>query len=229
MTIGTPDSARICRQTSMPSVPGSIRSSSTRSGLCSRNAASAWSPSAQNDGLEALAAQHDAEHLGQRGVVVDDQHASLHPRHAHDVIVTPHRRRCPPRRENDLRPRRSGGRTGRATMTPVSDEQPGEPGPPRRASQAPPAWTPPQGWAPQQPPPYVATRAAAGRPPAARVPPGQQPYVPPGQPQGGWGPPPGRVPATAAAPEARHHRAATAGRRRDPGRRDLGDPAATRG
>jgi hypothetical protein len=71
-------------------------------------------------------------------------------------------------------------------MTPVSDEQPGgwaRPG----EEQAPPAWAPPQGWAPQQPPPYV--------------PPGQQSYVPPGQPmpgpampgqpQGGWGPPPG--------------------------------------
>ena len=38
MTIGTPDSARICRHTSMPSRPGSIRSSSTRSGSVSRNA-----------------------------------------------------------------------------------------------------------------------------------------------------------------------------------------------
>ena len=69
-------------------------------------------------------------------------------------------------------------------MTPVSDEQPGgwaRPG----EEQAPPAWTPPQGWAPQQPPPYV--------PPGQQpyVPPGQQPYVPPGHPQGGWGPPPG--------------------------------------
>ena len=69
-------------------------------------------------------------------------------------------------------------------MAPVSDEQPGgwaRPG----EEQAPPAWTPPQGWAPQQPPPYV--------PPGQQpyVPPGQQPYVPPGQPQGGWGPPPG--------------------------------------
>ena len=68
-------------------------------------------------------------------------------------------------------------------MTPVSDEQPG--GWARPEEQAPPAWTPPQGWAPQQPPPYV--------PPGQQpyVPPGQQPYVPPGQPQGGWGPPPG--------------------------------------
>src|SRR5438270_1846715 len=50
MTIGVPLSARICRHTSMPSVPGSIRSSNTRSGLVARNADSARSPSATNDG-----------------------------------------------------------------------------------------------------------------------------------------------------------------------------------
>src|SRR5437764_4463977 len=50
MTIGVPLSARICRQTSMPSVPGSIRSRSTRSGLVARKAARARSPSATNDG-----------------------------------------------------------------------------------------------------------------------------------------------------------------------------------
>src|SRR4051795_6636260 len=50
MTIGVPLSALICRQTSMPSVPGSIRSSRTRSGLVARNADSARSPSATNEG-----------------------------------------------------------------------------------------------------------------------------------------------------------------------------------
>src|SRR3984885_6118559 len=50
MTIGTPDSARICRQTSIPSIPGSIRSSSTRSGLDSRNTSIALSPSATKVG-----------------------------------------------------------------------------------------------------------------------------------------------------------------------------------
>ena len=46
MTIGTPDSARIALQTSMPFIPGSIRSSSTRSGLNSRSAGIAREPSA---------------------------------------------------------------------------------------------------------------------------------------------------------------------------------------
>ena len=69
-------------------------------------------------------------------------------------------------------------------MAPVSDEQPGgwaRPG----EEQGPPAWTPPQGWAPQQPPPYV--------PPGQPYPPsGQQPpYAAGGPPSAGWGPPPG--------------------------------------
>src|SRR6202050_4168032 len=50
MTIGTPDSVLIWRQTSMPSTPGSIRSSRTRSGCVSRNASIALSPSATNVG-----------------------------------------------------------------------------------------------------------------------------------------------------------------------------------
>src|SRR6202050_1719332 len=50
MTIGTPDSARICRHTSFPSEPGSIRSSSTKSGRESRKASTALSPSATKVG-----------------------------------------------------------------------------------------------------------------------------------------------------------------------------------
>ena len=45
MMIGMPDSARISLQTSKPDNPGSIRSSSTRSGCTSRNASSALEPS----------------------------------------------------------------------------------------------------------------------------------------------------------------------------------------
>ena len=103
-----------------------MRSSSTRSGLCSRNAASALSPSAHSERLEAFAAQHDAEHLGQCGVVVDDEHASLH-----ELIVTPRgtaRRRdtaddrvaagsrCGQRSRRDGQP----GRRPRATRTRVT-------------------------------------------------------------------------------------------------------------
>ena len=46
ITIGTPDSARIARHTSMPFIPGSIRSSSTTSGRSSRTAGNARVPSA---------------------------------------------------------------------------------------------------------------------------------------------------------------------------------------
>jgi hypothetical protein len=36
--------------------------------------------------LESLVAQHDAEHLGKRQVVIDDQNATLHPDSlSHDV------------------------------------------------------------------------------------------------------------------------------------------------
>src|SRR5664279_5041026 len=45
MMIGMPDSARICLHTSRPEIPGSIRSSSTRSGWTSRNTSSARDPS----------------------------------------------------------------------------------------------------------------------------------------------------------------------------------------
>ena len=45
MTIGTPDSLRIARQTSMPFMPGSMRSSRTTSGRRSRTAGSARVPS----------------------------------------------------------------------------------------------------------------------------------------------------------------------------------------
>ena len=72
MTIGTPDSVRIARQTSMPFMPGSIRSSSTTSGRSSRTAGSAPCAVADHGGVETLTAQHDGEHLGERRVVVDD-------------------------------------------------------------------------------------------------------------------------------------------------------------
>ena len=45
MTMGTPDSLRIARQTSMPFMPGSMRSSRTTSGRRSRTAGSARVPS----------------------------------------------------------------------------------------------------------------------------------------------------------------------------------------
>src|SRR5262245_23294152 len=50
ITIGTPDSIRSSRQISSPSLPGSIRSSSTRSGFAWWKAAIAWSPERTNTG-----------------------------------------------------------------------------------------------------------------------------------------------------------------------------------
>jgi hypothetical protein len=50
MMIGTPLSARIAAHTSSPSMPGSIRSSSTRSGAELRNASTAALPSLQKWG-----------------------------------------------------------------------------------------------------------------------------------------------------------------------------------
>ena len=92
MTIGTPDSARICRQTSIPSgpaasgraAPGRAAGRGTPRAPCRRR---------RRRRLEALAAQHDAEHLRQRGVVVDDQHASLH-----GAMVSPSRPNITPAR-----------------------------------------------------------------------------------------------------------------------------------
>jgi len=46
MMIGTFDRVRICRQTSVPLRPGSMRSSSTRSGFSASNFDSAVTPSA---------------------------------------------------------------------------------------------------------------------------------------------------------------------------------------
>ena len=64
-----------------------MTSSSTRSGRDSRNAPTASEPSATCVDLEPLVAQHDAEHLGEREVVVDDQYPTLH-----DILLPGSRR-----------------------------------------------------------------------------------------------------------------------------------------
>ena len=48
------------------------------SGLFSWNAFSARAPSATKAGSKPSVAQHDAEHLGERGVVVDHENARFH-------------------------------------------------------------------------------------------------------------------------------------------------------
>ena len=78
MTIGMPDSVRIARATSMPLMPGSIRSSSTMSGPALPESGQGALAVGDEGGQEALAAQDDAEHLGQRWVVIDDQYPGSH-------------------------------------------------------------------------------------------------------------------------------------------------------
>ena len=86
MTIGTPDSARIARHTSMPSMPGQhqVEQHEVRLGLAEHRQRLVAVRAQRR--LVALTAQHDAQHLGQRGVVVDDQYATLH---AHIVAPRP--------------------------------------------------------------------------------------------------------------------------------------------
>lgn len=88
-------------------------------------------------------------------------------------------------------------------MTCVSDEQPGGWARPEEGQPAPPAWTPPPGWAPQQPPPYLPP-GPPGQPggPTTGAPGWQQPgppQPPPGwQQQPGWQQAPGWGPAPGA-------------------------------
>ena len=63
----------------MPSMPGSIRSSSTRSGFVLAGTRRARPRRRRRMRLEPLGAQHDADHLGEGGVVVDDEYAWRHP------------------------------------------------------------------------------------------------------------------------------------------------------
>ena len=57
-----------------------MRSSRTRSGFDERKASTASAAVVAEDRVEALGAQHDADHLGERGVVVDHQDATVHVR-----------------------------------------------------------------------------------------------------------------------------------------------------
>ena len=78
MTIGTPDSVRIARQTSMPFMPGSMRSSSTTSGRSSRTAGSARVPSPTTAVSKPSPRSTMVSISASAGVVVDDEYARLH-------------------------------------------------------------------------------------------------------------------------------------------------------
>ena len=75
MMMGTPDSARTRVQISMPSMPGSMRSSRMRSGRSARQTSTALRAVGAEHRVESLRAQHDADHLGEGGVVIDHQDA----------------------------------------------------------------------------------------------------------------------------------------------------------
>ena len=94
ITIGTGASAWIRRHTSSPSRPGSIRSSTTRSGGSAR---AGFEPGLAvgthlDDG--ALALEVGGDHLGDVGVVVDDEHAlTIQGRHGRSLRTARDRRR----------------------------------------------------------------------------------------------------------------------------------------
>ena len=75
MITGTLEVCRIWRQTSVPGMPGSIRSSSTMSAPARSNSASASGPVGGDRHLEALLAQHVGEGVAVALLVLDDQYA----------------------------------------------------------------------------------------------------------------------------------------------------------
>ena len=78
MMIGVPLSARIARQTSMPDRPGQHQVEQHDVGLGLAEGLQRAAAVGHEGRLEPVGAQHDAEHLGEGGVVVDHQHARLH-------------------------------------------------------------------------------------------------------------------------------------------------------
>ena len=80
MMIGTPDSARMIRQTSTPDSSGSIRSRRTRSGRSARNSASACAAVGRGDGTVALEIERFDQRLAKRRLVVHDEDRACHAR-----------------------------------------------------------------------------------------------------------------------------------------------------
>ena len=77
---GTSDVVRSWRSTSIPSIPGIITSSTTRSGCQSRAVRSAASPSRRLGDLEAVALEVAANDLADPVLVVDDENPLAHVR-----------------------------------------------------------------------------------------------------------------------------------------------------
>ena len=78
MMIGVPLSARIARHTSMPGQARQHQVEQHDVGLGLAEGLQRAAAVRHEGRLEPVGAQHDAEHLGEGGVVVDDQHAGLH-------------------------------------------------------------------------------------------------------------------------------------------------------
>src|SRR4051794_18911469 len=206
MTIRTPDAPRICRHTSLPSLPGSMRSSRTRSGWVARNTPSASSPSSQNTGSKPSdrstmpiisasavsssttstrpfmrAFSHHAARpvasLGGRRV----RHAARHAQITRSRVPRTGRRgtMIPPRGPATTLPRDSTpSRGSSARMTSPHDDVPQDP-----------TWASPTGPGPTAPPPGPTQPPPYGQQPPPGYP---QPPAYGQQPPPGWGaPPPG--------------------------------------
>ena len=74
MITGTAERVRSALQTSVPLMPGSIRSSSTMSAPLRSNSSSASWPVRRDRGGEALLAQQEGQRVGEGLLVLDDQH-----------------------------------------------------------------------------------------------------------------------------------------------------------
>ena len=81
MTMGTPDSSRICAADVDAVLAGQHEIEQHEIGFGLAECRQRTIAVSTEDGLEALVAQDDAEHLRKRRVVVDDEYASLHGPH----------------------------------------------------------------------------------------------------------------------------------------------------
>ncbi len=77
MMMGTDDSRRRMRQTSMPDSSGSIRSSSTRSGLLGAEAVQRLSSVGRGHDPQAVGGERLGHGLADGGLILHDQHGAL--------------------------------------------------------------------------------------------------------------------------------------------------------
>ena len=120
MMIGTCEVARTRRQTSSPSIPGSITSSRIRSGRSAPTVSSASSPSTAVDDAVALALEREGQHSLHGLLVVDDENRRLR------RLVAPRVRRSSSASQLSLPAReRPGLRHTRCHMAPAASARQG--------------------------------------------------------------------------------------------------------